>query len=165
MVTEIRSETTDLDEARRGLLDSLDGLPDIAFDQPNVIGTWSIRACIAHLIAWDNWILDAMNRAERGEEIGGLPAEHAINDFAPARWEHFQISELLRSLEQARAALRTRMRSLSDADRARVRYDVGDMAMSANDVVDALIRHDDEHAGNIRAWRKTSDAAGGLAAE
>lgn len=165
MVTEIRSETTDLDEARRGLLDSLDGLPDIAFDQPGVVGVWSIRACLAHLIAWDNWVAAAMDRVEQGGELGELPAEHAVNDFAPSRWEHFQVSELLRSLEQARDALRSRIRRFTDAERERPRYEVGDSRMSPNDIIDALIMHDAEHAGNIRAWRKTSDAAGDSAAE
>lgn len=158
MVTEIRSETTDLEDARRRLLESADGLPDSAFDQPDVVGVWSIRACFAHLIAWDRWVIRAMEHWDAGERISSLPAEHEVNDYAPKAWEHFQISELLRSLEQAREALRARIRSLSDAERAREQYVVGDEAWSINDVTDALIEHDLEHAADIRAWRVTAAA-------
>lgn len=161
MVTEIRSETTDLDDARQGLLDAVAGLPDAAFDQAGVIGVWSIRACFAHLIAWDRWIVHAMERWDEGEAIGELPAEHAVNDYAPREWEHFQISELLRSLEQARAELRARVRRFSDAERGRAQYRVAGELWSLDDVTDALIDHDEEHAGEIRAWRATAAKAAG----
>lgn len=159
MVTEIRSETTDLDDARRRLLESVEGLPDSAFDQPDVIGVWSIRACFAHMIAWDRWVVHAMERWQAGEPIASLPAEHAVNDYAPKAWEHFQISELLRSLGQAREVLRGRIRSLSDAERARRDCAIGDEMWSVNDATDAMIEHDLEHAADIRAWRVTAAAS------
>lgn len=159
MVTEIRSETPDLDDARQGLLDAVEGLPDAAFDQAGVIGVWSIRACFAHLIAWDRWILHAMDRWDAGEKIVEIPSEHAVNDYAPREWEHFQISELLRSLEQARAELRARVRRFSDAERARQQYEVVGEMWCLNDVTDAMIEHDAEHAAEIRAWRATAAKA------
>ena len=158
MTTEVRSETIDLEESRRYLIEAAASLPDEAYDQPNVVGTWSIRDCLAHMANWDAWVIESINRYDRGEPIGEFPKEHEMNGAAPQQWAGHTIAELFETLTMANQELARRLRAQTDDERDAPCYDVGDQCLSANDVVDALIAHDETHTADIRAWRKTSGA-------
>lgn len=153
---EARSDTIDLEESRRCLIEAAAELPDQAYDEPNVVGVWSIRECLAHLAAWDNWVLEALTRYDRGEPIGEFPREHEMNGSAPQHWADRAMAELFETLRAANAELVRRLQTQTDDEREQACYDIGDDCLSVNDVVDALIEHDVMHTADIRAWRKTA---------
>ncbi len=153
---EARSDTIDLEESRRCLIEAAAALPAEAYDEPNVVGEWSIRECLAHLAAWDSWVLEALNRYDRGEPIGEFPREHEMNGSAPHRWADRAMAELFEALTGATGELARRLQTQTDDERAQPCYDIGDDCLSVNDVVDALIEHDVMHTADIRAWRKTA---------
>ncbi len=158
MTTEVRSETIDLEESRRYLIEAASELPDEAYDEPNVIGVWSIRNCLAHFVAWDRWVLDALDLYDRGESVDEFPKEHEMNGGASQQWVDRDISELFEILIEANEEVARRLRVQTDDERETPCYDVGDECLSPNDVVDALIAHNEQHTADIRAWRKTTGA-------
>lgn len=157
MTTEARSDTIDLEESRRCLIEAAADLPDHAYDAPNVVGVWSIRDCLAHLVAWDAWVLNALTRYDRGEPIGEFPKEHEMNTAAPDSWAGRRVADLLSALTKSNEELVHRLRAQTDDEREQPCYDIGSDCLSANDVVDALIEHDVMHTADIRAWRKTAN--------
>ena len=156
MTTEVRSETIDLEESRRCLIEAAADLPAEVYDAPNVVGVWSIRECLAHLAAWDGWLLEALNRYDRGEPIGEFPNEYEMNTAAPEGWAERAMGELFEALGRSNEELARRLRTQTDDEREQPCYDIGADCLSANDVVDALIEHDVMHTADIRAWRKTA---------
>lgn len=156
MTTEARSETIDLEESRRCLIEAAADLPEQIYDEPNVVGVWSIRECLAHLTAWDAWLLGVLNRYDRGEPIGEFPKEHEMNGAVPGSWADRGLPELLSALSTSTEELARRLRAQTDDEREQPCYDFGADCLSPNDVVDALIEHDIMHTADIRAWRKTA---------
>lgn len=153
MAAEARSSTADLDDAREKLVQSFAILDDALLDETGVVGHWSIRQTLAHLLAWDAWATDAFAALERGEEAT-QPDDEAMNARSYTRIRGFSGKELQRSLRTARAELVSRLAAMSDDERAEPRYEIFGRRLSADEFVDSFIDHDLEHASEIRAWRK-----------
>ena len=156
MVAEIKSEVIDCTDGRSCLLEAVHGLPPDAFDLPNVIGDWSVRDCLAHLVGWDAWVANLLERTAVGMPVGPLPTEREINDAAPADWIDRPIGELLTTLRTIRDGMAEQLCRLTDAEREEQSLQVEDTNLSINALIDALIEHEMEHAGQIRSWRRTS---------
>ena len=156
MVVEARSETADLEEAREKLIQSFSGLDEALLGRPDVIGEWSVKACLAHIIAWDEWVESALEALD-AEQTVDWPTEHAMNDAAPSRWTSLGIEELVRTLRAGRGLIVGRLAAMTDEERAEPHYTIGEKTISADDFIDGFIEHDLEHAGQIRAWRKAQD--------
>jgi uncharacterized damage-inducible protein DinB len=152
---EVKSDTTDCTDGRSCLLEAVEGLNAEAFDIPNVVGTWSVRECLAHLVGWDAWAVNALERSAAGMPLGPLPTEREINDAAPRDWIDRPLEDLLSMLRQIRDTAADRVSQLTDEERDLKSLSVEDSQISVNELVDALIEHDMEHAGQIRTWRKT----------
>lgn len=157
MTTDVRSDTIDLEDSRHALLNAAADLPAAAYDTPNVVGVWSIRACLAHFVVWDRWVLDALDRADRGEPTSAFPNEQEMNAAAAARWGDANISALTEMLTEAIQELAQRLQAQTDDERETPCFNVGEQCLSPNDVVDALIAHNVMHTADIRAWRKTAN--------
>jgi len=155
VVAKAKSDITDCTDGRSCLLEAVDGLPGDSFDIPNVIGTWSVRDCLAHLVGWDAWAVNALERSAAGMPLGPFPTEREINDAAPNDWSGRPIDELLTMLRNIRDTLSDRVSQLTDDERDEKSMAVEDVQLSVNELVDGLIEHDMEHAGQIRTWRKT----------
>ncbi len=155
MVAEIKSDTSDCRDGRTCLLEAVEGLGVEAFDVPNVIGEWSVRDCLAHMVGWDSWLLNAFDRCAAGLPCEPTPSEHEINDAAPQEWTSRPIHDLLEMLRTVRESLAERASQLTDAERDEKTLELDGMRISVNDLLDGLIEHDLEHAGQIRTWRKT----------
>jgi uncharacterized damage-inducible protein DinB len=69
MTIEALSSTADLDDAREKVVQSFAVLDDAMLDEPGVVGEWSVRQTIAHLLAWDAWEIQALAALERGEDL------------------------------------------------------------------------------------------------
>ncbi|MXX80586.1 MAG: DinB family protein [Chloroflexi bacterium] len=154
MVAEIKSDTTDCTDGRTCLLEAVDGLSTEAFDIANVIGDWSVRDCLAHLVGWDAWVVNALDRSAAGMALGPFPSEREINDAAPGDWAKRPIPELLGMLRSIRDTMAERVSQMTDEERDQKSMQVEDIELSVNEMLDGLIEHDLEHAGQIRSWRK-----------
>ena len=160
MVTEVKSDVIDCTDGRSCLLDAVRGLPRESLDLPNVIGEWSVRDCLSHLVGWDSWALNALERAADGFPIGPFPTEREINDSAPGDWRERPIEDLLAMLRDVRDQIAEHICQLTDDERNAPSMRVEDDLISVNGLVDALVEHDMEHAAQIRSWRKTQVVEG-----
>ncbi len=152
---EVKSDTTDCTDGRSCLLEAVEGLKAEAFDIPNVVGNWSVRDCLGHLVGWDAWALNVLERSAAGMPVGPFPTEREINDAAPGDWIGRPIDDLLNMLRQIRYTVADRVSRLTDEERDLKSLAVEETQISVNELVDSLIEHDMEHAGQIRTWRKT----------
>ncbi|MDE2965990.1 MAG: DinB family protein [Chloroflexota bacterium] len=155
MVAEAKSDTTDCTDGRTCLLEAVHGLKAEAFDIPNVVGSWSVRDCLAHLVGWDAWAVNALERSAAGMPVGPFPTEREINDAAPRDWIDRPIDDLLDMLRAIRDTMADRVSQLTDDERDVKSMAIDETQISVNELVDGLIEHDMEHAGQIRTWRKT----------
>ena len=154
-IAEPKSDTTDCTEGRFSLLDAVDGLSRESFEIPNVVGSWSVRDCLAHLVGWDAWFANAIERSADGIPIGPLPTEREINEAAPGDWVDRPIDDLLRMLVNIRARVAYQVSQFTDEERDQPSFEIEGEPYSLNQLIDGLIGHDMEHAGHIRTWRKT----------
>ncbi len=155
VAADAKSDTIDCTDGRTCLLEAVDGLPVEAFDIPDVIGDWSVRDCLAHLVGWDAWVINALERAAADMPLGPFPTEREINDAAPSDWADRPIDDLLEMLRSIRDTMAERVSQLTDEERDEQSMLMDGQAISVNELVDGLIEHDMEHAGQIRSWRKT----------
>jgi uncharacterized damage-inducible protein DinB len=154
MVIDARSSTADLDDARAKLIQSFAPLDDAMLDEAGVVGDWSIRQALAHLLAWDAWGVHALAALERGDDLS-QPNDDTMNRSSFEQIRHLPGRDLQDRLRTSRADLVTSLAAMSDEERANPRYELGDRLISADDFVDGFIEHDKEHASEIRAWRKS----------
>lgn len=150
---EARSDTADLEDAREGLIRSFHAIPDELLDRADVVGTWSTRACLAHILAWDAWGAESLVTLERGESPR-CPDEETINAAAVQHYGRHTAAEFERELRAGRLRIIERLAAMSDEERMEPRYRLEGRRISANDFIDGFIEHDLEHASEIRAWRK-----------
>ena len=151
----VKSDTADCTDGRTCLLEAVQGLPVESFDIPNVVGVWSVRDCLAHLVGWDAWFVTAFDRCTVGMPLGPLPTEREINDAAPGDWVGRPIDDLLTMLRSIRDSVTERVSQLTDEERDEKSLEIDGMPISVNELVDGLIEHEMEHAAQIRTWRKT----------
>lgn len=152
MTVEALSSTADLEDAREKLVQSFAPVREM-LDEPNVVGAWSIRQTLAHLLAWDGWAEETLAALERGETVP-IPAEDSMNTNAVEAVASLSADTLMQQLLEARRLILGRLAAMTDEERREKRYTLADKKMSANDFVDSFIEHDLEHASEIRAWRK-----------
>ncbi len=157
--TQTSSHTTALterlvafDEARRALLDALDGLDQAAFSrrppEPDEEhdARWSIREVLWHVAdserCWREWAEAAM----RGE---------AVTRFRGARRpaERNRLQHLLDSLDEHRAATLELFGGLADAIDLTSPHPSPGRALSVLGMLEHLTNHDRDHATQIAALR------------
>jgi uncharacterized protein (TIGR03083 family) len=109
-----------VDRIVRGRLEFLRAvvaLPDDAWETPNVVGEWSVKDLLAHLIAHEQRALDELNTARRGEKYTFPSGDNdTFNARAVTQYKK-------RTSEQVRAAwlastnrIIAAVQELSDAD-------------------------------------------------
>ena len=98
-----KSDTIDCTDGRTCLLEAVEGLNTEAFDIPNVVGSWSVRDCLAHLVGWDAWGRQRPG-ALRSPACPSAPSPQSAksNDAAPGDWRNRPLDDLLNMLRQIR---------------------------------------------------------------
>ena len=146
---------------RAELLGVVAGLDPAALDRKGVVGAWSIKNVLAHLAAWEDWVVQAL--PER-VATGATPAdfrerardEDRFNAAEVAEREELAPDEQLMELERTRDALLAYLRGLDAATLARANpWDTWQGTIPEY-LVAALRDHEAEHAAELR------DAAAGL---
>jgi len=153
MTVEALSSTADLEDAREQLLQSFAGLDETLLTEPKVVGEWSIRDVVAHIATWDTWVRDVLDADPKGE-APAEPDEESMNRQAQERFAGTPLEVIRREMRTTRMPILCQFASMSDEDRARPRYAMGDKTISADDLAESFIEHDRSHASEIRAWRK-----------
>lgn len=153
MTVEALSNTADLEDAREKLIQSFGGLQDDLLGEAGVVGDWSIRQTLTHIMGWDRWAEETLAALERGETVS-VPSEDEMNSAAVRSLAGESTETMTQELRGARLLLIGRLAAMTDAERADKRYALADKQLSADEFIDSFIEHDLEHASEIRAWRK-----------
>ena len=113
-----------LSATRAELLALLEGLSEAALDRKGMIGDWSIKNLLAHIAAWEDWVVQALPaRLASGttppDLARRLADEDASNAEEVAEREELTPDEQLMELERTHAELLAFVRGLDEATAAR----------------------------------------------
>jgi uncharacterized protein (TIGR03083 family) len=146
----------ELGHTRTALLATIAGLDEDALERKGVVGDWSIKNALAHIAAWEAWVVQALpTRLATGETPAELRAKIADEDRYNAEEigerEELTPSEQLMELERTRAALLDELRELDAA--AWERRDPWStwQGTLAEYLRESIIEHEEEHIGDLRA--------------
>lgn len=146
----------ELNRARAALLDAIAGLDEAALDRKGMVGEWSIKNVLAHIAAWEGWLVQTLPaRLATGEIPEALRAPAADED----RWNAEQVAEReeltpdeqLMELERARDALVTYLRTLDEATLERPRPWPRWQGTLREFFLRAIRDHEQEHLDDLRA--------------
>ena len=77
-MTTLSDALAELGRTRAELLAAISGLDEAALDRKGVIGEWSIKNVLAHIAAWEAWVVEALPaRMATGATPAGFPAARA----------------------------------------------------------------------------------------
>ena len=154
------STMTNLFEAmsreRTALLDAINGLPAERLDQKGVVGAWSIKNVLAHLVAWESAVTDFLPARIA---TGARPAIFALigddedgwNAQQVAACEHLTPQQQLDEFEQSRQALLQVLRNLDDETLNRECPWPEYRGTVAEYILDSIGGHENEHREAILA--------------
>ena len=116
-MTTLREALAELDRTRAELLTAIDGLDEAALDRKGSVGDWSIKNVLAHIAAWEAWVVQALPARMA---TGTTPAdfrqriedEDRFNAEEVAEREELTPDEQLMELERTRAELLGYVRGL-----------------------------------------------------
>jgi hypothetical protein len=140
---DVRALLERIEDSWRALFAALDGIPDDRFEDPGVIGDWSLKNLFGHLAFWDNHAVHEIERA-----LAGLPREddewQAMNEADHAARRGRSLSEERAAMHQAHAELVARLEDVAGLDAG---------------PIDTAIRPDTydhyaEHIPDIQRWRQ-----------
>lgn len=143
---------------RARLYESLLGVASDELESARVCGDWSPRDVLAHLIARERLVYDAVRylRAKRSVPPHPEAADRdAYSAKAVAVWRTKPLKELLEALAIAHRQLAVAIAGSSQAQLDLVQP-VGGECESIVSLVTTVFQHDAEHTAQIRAWRPQS---------
>ena len=119
-MTTLSDALAELGRTRAELLAAIGGLDEAALDRKGVVGDWSIKNVLAHIAAWEAWVVEALparmttgatpqDFRQRAEDEDRFNAEEV------AEREELTPDEQLMELERTRAELLAYLRSLDAA--------------------------------------------------
>jgi hypothetical protein len=146
----------ELERTRAALLDALAGLDEASLDCKGIVGEWSIKNALAHIAAWEAWVVQALPARLA---VGKTPAdflarvrdEDRFNAEEVAEREELTPSEQLIELERTREALLAELRGLDAAAwERRNPWDTWEGTL-AEYLRASLMDHEQEHIEELRA--------------
>jgi DinB superfamily len=145
----------ELSRTRAELLAAISGLDEAALDRKGVIGDWSIKNVLAHIAAWEAWVVEAlpprMTTGVTPEDFRQRAAdEDRFNAEEVAEREELTPDEQLMELERTRAELLTYLPGLDAAALARKQpWDTWERTLPEY-LLEALRDHEAEHVEALR---------------
>jgi hypothetical protein len=129
-----------IDTSWANLSDAIAGIPADRLAETGVSGHWSAKDVLGHVAFWDRFSAAQAERMLAGEpEPEGGNDWQGLNDQDHAAKADWDAARILAELEPAHTALLVAYRALPSLDPEQVKEDW---------------EHYDEHAAEIRAWRK-----------
>src|SRR5215213_2197789 len=146
----------ELGRTRAALLAAIDGLDETALDRKGSVGDWSIKNVLAHIAAWEAWVVEALparmtsgttpeDFRQRAEDEDRFNAEEV------AEREELTPDEQLMELERTRAELLAYLRSLDAAALERKQPWDSWAGTLPEYLLKALRDHEAEHAEVLKA--------------
>lgn len=151
----------DLRVARAKLLQALDGLTNEQMLQVGVVGLWSVKDVLAHLVAWEAELVTAFSRLEQHKRQPPRIVE--IDDIDEWNEEQYHtnaarsLDVVLEDFHGVHKHLVAAIEDLDDRtldDNRRWPWMEGEPLSYL--ISENAIWHEDEHADNIRVWREAS---------
>jgi hypothetical protein len=90
-----------------GLQDLMAGLGDSQITEPGVVGKWSVKDIVAHLVFWEQVVADELRSVAAGRTPVAIPSK----EIEPLNERNYQ-NNRLRSLEAIQANLQRSMREM-----------------------------------------------------
>ncbi|CAG0935035.1 hypothetical protein TFLX_03859 [Thermoflexales bacterium] len=152
LIKQIESEWANLQAA-------LEGLTEEQMHQPGVVGEWTIKDVLAHITAWQTRLITTLFKAEKGitpETTAGGKTVDQMNERFHQELKDRPFDQVWDDLDSSHYQLLNRLESWKEKDlfdpkrfkwmqgKPFVEYIAGDS-----------YEHYEEHAAQIRAWRKT----------
>jgi hypothetical protein len=145
-----------LGSTRAELLAAIGGLGEAALDRKGVIGDWSIKNVLAHIAAWEAWVVEVLpERMTTGTTPQGFRQraedEDRFNAEEVAEREELTPDEQLMELERTRAELLAYLHGLDAAALERKQpWDTWEGTLPEY-LLEALRDHEAEHVEALRA--------------
>jgi uncharacterized damage-inducible protein DinB len=152
---DVKHVTERLTAQRQTLLDAIASLPDGALDRKGMVGDWSIKNTLAHLVAWEEVLIRITpERARTGaypEALRAINAEEdGYNAQTVAGQEQLTPQDQLAKAARVRAELLVMIRGLGDDALARTHpWPEWQDSLGAYFLA-SVGEHEEEHAAAIR---------------
>jgi hypothetical protein len=155
-VTTLDAAVAALNHTRQELLDYVGGLDEELLDRSGVVGDWSIKNVLAHLAAWEDWVVQALPaRVATGATPDGFREraedEDRFNAEEVAEREELTPGEQIMELERTRAELLRYVQGLDAATLARRDPWAGWSGTIPDYLLAALRDHEAEHLEILRS--------------
>jgi hypothetical protein len=147
----------DLKNARADFLSALEGLTPEQMMRPGVVGFWSIKDILSHLVAWESEVVTALNQAQNKK----MPSILKIEDIDEWNEEQYH-ANARRLLDPAwvdfEGVHRMLIKMIEDynerdfTDNRRYPWMEGEPL--AYLIEENATMHERDHAADIRAWRE-----------
>jgi hypothetical protein len=149
-----------LERTRADLLDTIGGLDEDRQDRKGLVGEWSIKNVLAHLAAWEAWVVQALpERVATGTTSAAFREraenEDRFNYEEVAEREELTPREQLMELERTREELLAYLRGLDDQTLGRHNpWDTWQGTIPEY-LVSSLRDHEAEHVEELRKALKS----------
>lgn len=154
----------ELAQARAELLALLAGQDEAALERKGLAGDWSAKNVLAHLVAWEVWVVEMLQARLGGaalpEHLRAASADaDAYNAAQVAEREELTPDEQLMELERTRVELLALLRTLEPA-----RFETPEPWPGARHSLSdylrlILVQHEREHAAALRATLQAQPGA------
>lgn len=144
-------------DARKNLLDALEGLPPDTMLRPGAMGMWSVKDILAHLTAWESELVTALSKLDAKQ----MPALLKIEDIDEWNEDQYHtaaprpLDDVLEDFHGVHKHLLRAIEMLDDktlSDPRRFRWMEGEPLSYL--ILENAILHEQEHAEAIEEWRK-----------
>jgi hypothetical protein len=147
----------ELKSARAELLNALAGLTPNHMLRPGVVGMWSIKDLLAHLVAWESELVTALNQAQNRR----VPSMMQIEDIDEWNEEQYHVNarRLLDAvMSDFEGVHRMLLHMVEDFDERSLldnqRYPWMEGEPLVYLIEENATLHEREHAADIGAWRE-----------
>ena len=150
-----------LDESRDSLLDLIEDLPDEAYLEPGVIGEWTLKDVLAHLVAWEAELVKFLWQVKQGSRPTSAqmntPPDSEARQARNEKWRSENANRPLEriwdDLEAVRKQTQRRLEPFNDqdlSDPTRFPWAKGKPLWAW--VAENSFEHENEHRAQIAAW-------------
>jgi hypothetical protein len=139
----------ELEDAHQELLAAVAGIPEEKVSVP-MLGEWSVKDILAHISSWDELEVQDLRRLGRGH----VPIQADFREEEGDEWNDFLLKgrrpfspeQVMAEFEANRQARREVLDGLPDP-----LFASGSLVRG---FCEGTVKHDQEHAAQIRAWRQ-----------
>lgn len=148
----------DLQAARTRLLSAIDGLTDDQLMRPGVVGIWSVKDTLGHLVAWEAELVTALSRLDQYRRRPPQIVE--IEDIDEWNQEQYHINArrtLQAVLDDFHGVHKHLIQTVEEMDERALednrRFPWMEGEPLSYLVLENAVWHEEDHAENIEQWR------------